>query len=113
MKLLIFLKIVLGFERVKKQNSVFWRWEFRTEQHDIQFAVYRSDASGARQTVVEPRRISCQGKGLPEVGIITCSDAPAKCKQTLYLKKNQFQLGIKNLHLLVLNLLLSDCIINV
>jgi hypothetical protein len=61
-------------------DGVFVRWEFRTEQHDIQFAVYRSDASGARQTVVEPRRIACQGKGLPEVGIVTCSDAPAKCK---------------------------------
>jgi hypothetical protein len=67
-----------------KNKCVFGRWEFRTEQHDIQFAVYRSDASGARQTVVEPRRIACQGKGLPEVGIVTCNDAPAKCKKFLF-----------------------------
>ncbi|CAB3359189.1 Hypothetical predicted protein [Cloeon dipterum] len=54
------------------------KWEFRTEQHDIQFAVYRCSNDGSRQAVVEPRKVNCQDKNAPEIGVITCDDAPAK-----------------------------------
>ncbi|XP_059479315.1 SEC14-like protein 2 isoform X2 [Neocloeon triangulifer] len=60
------------------EKGSFLRWEFRTEQHDIQFAVYKCGDDGSRQAVVEPRKVSCQDKGAPEVGVHNCTEAPAK-----------------------------------
>ncbi|KAF4516868.1 hypothetical protein B566_EDAN014368 [Ephemera danica] len=53
------------------------KWEFRTEQHDIQFAVYRTGMDGQQVTVVAPRRISAPSDGTAEVGVLTCDEAPA------------------------------------
>lgn len=66
---------------LKNQESLFnksvFRWDFRTEGHDIRFGITCRDADGNTNPVVRHRRIATHQ--MDESGAVACQ-APATCR---------------------------------
>lgn len=59
----------------------FFRWDFRTEGHDIRFGVTLKDEQGEESPVVRHRRVAAHQ--IDESGVVACQ-APATCKLLLF-----------------------------
>ncbi|KAJ1530745.1 hypothetical protein ONE63_005600 [Megalurothrips usitatus] len=83
----------LRLDYIAAQKGTFLKWEFRTEGHDIRFAVSMKDADGNASTLVPLKRVNSHLT--EEVGVVTC---PAPGTYTVLFDNTYSYLRSKKLH---------------